>query len=114
MADLVGRTKYPERYRRSDTAPDFFLYEDRPPTPVGGDLYDVLGTDGVIVAARKSRRQNERYWLDPDLVLHGEADTTHYIWMRDSWQEFAVRYKSSPRLRSEVSLAASREEVLDA
>lgn len=103
----LEHTKYPERYRRSDTSPLWFNYEQRPPTPLGRDMAKAIGTDGTIVAGYRTGPDDDRYWLDPDCVLIDNPNVSHYIWLCDAWQEFDLRFFRSDRIRSDKNVTES-------
>lgn len=109
MRNRVSLTKYPERYRRRDDAPDYFEYVQRPATLIGRDCSSVVGTDGTIIASKRTNHEADRYWLDPDLALAGEEGVTHMIWLCDSWQHIKVQYADVHRSRHEEDLYASLE-----
>jgi hypothetical protein len=92
MRDRRFDTNYPERYRPVDHAPAFSEYEPCLPVPIGKSMSAALpGILGTIVTHISSIGDGE-YFLDPDLAFHGHEGATHYIWLRDSWQEFEITF----------------------
>src|SRR4051812_23188975 len=100
-------TKYPERYRRRNDAPDYFEYVQRPAVLIGRDCSEVVGTDGTIIASKRDEHEQSRYWLDPDLSLYGKENVVHLIWICDMWQLFTVEGFSTDRFRHERDIEAS-------
>lgn len=119
----MRKTNYPERYTTpsEQNEPDgenYFYYAPREPVFIGRDAYALLpARDGTILAVESAHgaelhgAERGRHFHDQDCIFMGDPNFIHFIWIRDGWRLFELKWPPSNPIMDEDSVKASRMRV---